>query len=114
MIAPFLDYEEREMVVSNSNQVTYTLPRRALVVCGRYRRDDTGGIAVYCSYVDTIQDSDTSRVVLFSADSDVGSGDPYDSPATGPQVLEAGRIIRVDAPDDARINLHIFYLPTAP
>jgi len=111
MIAPFLDYEVREMIVSNGSSVTYTLPRKAFVTCGRYRRDDTGGIYVYCSYVDTVQDSDSTTLYLMAYDP---GNDGANVPSLGSHVFEAGRVIRVDAPDDARVTLHIFYLPESP
>jgi len=114
MIAPFLDYEVRTYNIRNGSQQTFTLPRRAMVTVGRFRRDDTGGGVVFCNYVDTVQDSDSTQIVLFASPQDGGVDPFYNQPSVGCYVFEAGRVLRIDAPDDCDITLHIFYLPTAP
>lgn len=122
MIAPFTDYQVVTLNVSNSNPASITLDRRAFVSVGRFRRDDTGGIEVKCTYVDTIQDSDPTTIYLMAyreqnkplTETEFGGSNQVTVPSLGSHVFEAGRTIVADAPDDAAVDLHIFYLPTSP
>lgn len=109
---PFLDYEVRTFQIRNSNAQSFTLGRRAFVTIGRFKRDDTGGVSVFCNYVDTLQDSSPTRITLLDVSSGGGTN-PLNN-GIGSHVFESGRTITIDAPDDADVDIHIFYLPSSP
>lgn len=106
----YLDYNVRNINLSNGGTQTYTLPYKALIVVGNIRPDEQESLTIYVRS-DNVVDSrvDGSYIYLTRHD-----GDNVFNRLTvnvGSYVAVAGDIIIMQTNDDCAFDLHIFRLP---
>lgn len=109
----FIDYDVRNINLSNGNTQTYTLPYKALVVVGNIRPDERESLTIYVRSDNVIDGRvDGSYIYLTRPD-----GDSVFNRLTvnvGSYVAVAGDIIIMQTADDCAFDLHIFRLPQSP